>query len=322
MKLSQLFFILFLFSSFAVSAQVTLPYSINKEGLPSDTSKLMLSTSKGGTTPGFFAICGIPEGQIAPDFILYDTDGKASQLSKLLSDGKPVLLIAASFTCPKSRKSIKDKLHSINGTYGDKINIRIIYTIDAHPVGPDICPYTGAVFTTSANIRDSVLMHQPNTYAQRKEIAGTLIDAYDITVPVLIDSPSNAWWLTYGPAPNNAYLISPRGVVYKKYAWLESIDFRNDIGSLLNDKRAMKTNVETEIAIEKDIKTGKAYLHVKDGSSYIVNIRNASGELVYNENVIVPKFDLSKARLLRGQQYVVHVKTSGNESYCLPYRQE
>lgn len=321
MKLSKLLFTLFLLSSFAASSQVTLPYSINKEGLPPDTSKIRFSTSEGGSIPGFFATCGIAEGEIAPDFVLYDTAGKVCRLSKLLTEGKPVLLIAASFTCPQSRKNIREKLNTINERYGDKINIRIIYTIDAHPVAPDICPYTGAVFTTAANIHDSILLPQPLTYAQRKEMAGKLIQAFGITVPVLIDSPSNAWWLNYGPAPNNTYLISPRGIVYKKYAWLEYIDFRHDINSLLNDKEAMKTNVENEIAIEKDSKTGKTNLHVEDGSSYIINIRNASGEIVYSENVIRPVFDLSKPKLLPGE-YSVLVKTSGNEIYCLPYRRE
>ncbi|MEO5644646.1 MAG: hypothetical protein ABIQ40_15960 [Bacteroidia bacterium] len=321
MKLCKPFVIFLLFCSLSARSQVILPYSINKPGLPADTTRLGFSVIEDGIKPSVFADCGIDEGDIVPDFILYDTAGIACQLSQLLSDGKPVILIAASFTCPQSRKNIGDKLKSLNDRFDDKINIRIIYTIDAHPVAPDLCPYTGSIFTTRANFHDSILFRQPVTYADRKAMAGRLIQEFDITVPVLIGSPSNEWWLTFGPAPNNTYLISPRGVVYKKYAWLEYIDFNNDIFSLLNDKRAMKTDVQNEVAIEKDSKTGKTNLLVKDGSHCELTFRNASGKIVFNGHNEPPVFDLSTVKLSPGE-YSITIKTSGNESYCLRYLRE
>jgi hypothetical protein len=323
MKFYKLFLFLFILSASLLQAQAVLPFAINKEGLPTDTSKLSFSQSEGGITPGFFSTCGIQINDFAPDFVLYDTAGTACQLSKMLTDGKPVLLIAASYTCPQSRKNIKDKLEILTRLYSDKVNIRLIYTIEAHPVEPDICPYTGAVYTTGANFRDSILFRQPETYLQRKKMAARLIRELKITVPVLIDTPDNAWWRNFGPAPNNAYLISPRGVVIEKYGWLENPNFGTDITDLLKDKAAMQTNTQNEIYIEKDKGTGWPMLFIKEsGRSFSVDVYDASGEIIYT----IVKDTGSPLGLntipVAKEEYKLVVKISEGQSYCLPYRSD
>lgn len=319
MNFSKLISLLFICCVSLLQAQVVLPFAINKEGLPADTSKLSFSQTEGGLTPGFFSTCGIQIADFAPDFVLYDTAGTACQLSKMLADGKPALLIAASYTCPQSRKNISDKLDILNRLYGDKVNIRLIYTIEAHPVEPDICPYTGEVYTTGANFRDSILFRQPGTYLQRKKMAQKLIREFAVTVPVLIDSPDNAWWRNFGPAPNNAYLISPRGVVVEKYGWLENPNFGNDIMDLLKDKPAMQTNIQNEIYIGKEKGTEDPTLFIKNGDDFSLDLYDATGKIVYaDENESATALNLDKIPVAEGE-YTLVVKISEGESYCLRY---
>ncbi|MDQ3110763.1 MAG: hypothetical protein M3R17_12790 [Bacteroidota bacterium] len=322
MKFSKLCFILLLFSATFLQAQVVLPYSINKEGLPSDTARLAVSHTNDGLKPGSFALIGIQEKDVAPDFVLYDTAGVPCQLSKLLAEGKPVLLVAVSYTCPQSRQGIGTRLRELSQRFGNVINIRLIYIIEAHPASPDVCPYTGVAYTTEANVRDSVLFRQPKTYLERKEIAKELIRDLNVSVPVLIDSPDNSWWLNFGPAPNNAYLITPSGMVYKKYAWLANPNFGTDITILRRDETAMKTDFSKKVYIEKGQElNGRSTLYV-NGQHYSLDIFNASGKILHHkDNVDAAQLDLDKIRLPKGEYRIV-VKTIEGYSYCLPYSRE
>lgn len=322
MKFSKVFVVFLLFFASLMQAQVVLPYAINKEGLPADTAKLAFSVTEGGVTPGFFATCGIQQDEIAPDFVLYDTAGVPCQLSKLLADGKPVLLIAASYTCPQSRRNIRERLDILDKNFGEKVNIRLIYTIEAHPADPDICPYTGDVFTTGANMRENVILGQPTTYGQRKEMAKKLIDKFNIHVPVLIDSPGNAWWLNYGPAPNNAYLISPRGMVYRKYGWLENPNFIDDVNMLLLDKEAMKADFHNEIFIMKEKESGHSILYIKNNFGFTLNIVDARGKIVSTSDYTAThEIDLDKIKAEDGE-YSLVIKGPAGQTFCIRYSRD
>jgi hypothetical protein len=319
MKLFRLCFVLVLLSAMVAKAQVVLPYAINKEGLPADTTTLTISRTDNGLKPGYFATCGIQEKDIAPDFTLYDTAGVPCQLSKLLAEGKPVLLVAASYTCPQSRQNLTTRLVELAKRFAGKVNIRVIYIIEAHPVAPDACPYTGIPYTTEANEKDSILFAQPKTYLERKKMASVLAKNLNITVPVLIDSPDNAWWLTYGPAPNNAYLIAPTGMVYKKYAWLANPNFGTDLSILLRDATAMKTDFSKTVYIEKGGESAKHSLLYVSGTNYSIDVFNAAGKIVHHKSSIESAtFDLDKIRLAKGE-YKIVVKTTEGYSYCLSY---
>ncbi len=50
-------------------------------------------------------------------------------------------------------------------------------------------------------------------------MARKTIAAEDITVTVLVDGMDNALMCTYGPAPNNAYLIGTDGKIIAKQGW-------------------------------------------------------------------------------------------------------
>jgi hypothetical protein len=92
--------------------------------------------------------------------------------------------------------------------------------VEAHP-NVDKCPYRDSVWVTDQNRRDSVLYAQPVTYQQRVDLASTMRRNMDIQTPILIDNSNNDYWMHFGPAPNNAYLIDKNGFVVARNTWLD-----------------------------------------------------------------------------------------------------
>ena len=218
----------FCLPAFTLFAQPDLGPSIGLTDLPADSE----------------AVCDIPlyldsfydsglfPGDLVNDFTLYDLDGNAFTLSESMADGKPVLLVGGSYTCPVFRGKM-DEINTIADLYGDELNIYIIYILEPHPIN-DISPYYGVENVTNNNINYGVLYEQPTTYGERKAILEDMLadPLLEFNVPILIDGPCNNWWLTYGPAPNNAYLISPEGIVWAKHGWFDK--FPDDIFCDLN----------------------------------------------------------------------------------------
>jgi hypothetical protein len=101
------------------------------------------------------------------------------------------------------------------------VNFIIIYSIEAHPSGV-VSPYsddewTGRFSTDAAGNP----VGQPVTYAERLALARQTVVESGIRVPVLVDQIDNPLWCTYGPAPNNAYLIGKDGKVVFKQQWYD-----------------------------------------------------------------------------------------------------
>lgn len=168
---------------------------------------------------GNFDRTGYQLGDTVHDFTLYDKDFHPFTLSESLNNGKPVLLISSSYTCPIFRGKIP-KINQLYSQYKDQLDIYIVYTVEAHP-DKDISPYFGRVNTGAANINEGILYRQPLNYGDRLQIVQDMLIDESISVPVLIDGPCNAWWNHYGPAPNNATLIDPDGTVRVKHAWFD-----------------------------------------------------------------------------------------------------
>lgn len=154
------------------------------------------------------------------------------------------------------------------------------------------------------------------------EEAKQLIGEFGIKVPVLIDSPDNAWWLNYGPAPNNAYLISPRGMVFRKYGWLENPNFINDVKLLIQDKEAVKTDIRNEIFITKEKESGHSILHVKNNFGFTLNIIDATGKIVSTSDYTAThELDLDKIEVADGE-YSIVIKGPAGQSFCLRYSRD
>ncbi|MBA3283550.1 MAG: T9SS type A sorting domain-containing protein, partial [Nitrosopumilus sp.] len=105
---------------------------------------------------------------------------------------------------------------------------------EAHP-DIDTSVYFGYVQTGTQNIQSGILYRQPLTYGERKTVVSNMLDSMNIAAPIFIDGPCNNWWTTYGPAPNNAYLIDTNGVVFAKHGWFDRFpdNIYCDIDSLI-----------------------------------------------------------------------------------------
>lgn len=210
-------------------AQSVLKPSVGITANPADTASIC-------TIPlylGSFDSSGLQAGDTAYDFKLYSINGDSFSLSQKLSNGKPVLLVSGSYTCPVFRNKVA-LINSLAATYAGQLEIAVIYTVEAHPTG--ISSYFGYVNVTQQNQNAGILYSQPATYGERKTVCSDMLQDMSINVPVYLDAPCNIWWNTYGPAPNNAYLIAPNGIVFVKHGWFDrhpDHDIICDIDSLL-----------------------------------------------------------------------------------------
>jgi hypothetical protein len=199
---------------------VTLKRSITGDIRPSDTS--LVERPKVQSHLNNFSGAGYDVGDTIPDFTLYTTDGVAVHMDSVLSDNKPVLLVAGSYSCPFTRARLND-FKSISRYYRDKLNTYMVYVVEAHPEGQQ-CPYEGfGSAPAPRNSRLDITIKRAVTYGQRRKMAIAMKEDHHIQAPILIDGPKNEWWSHFGPAPNNAYLINSKGIIVAKNAWFNSI---------------------------------------------------------------------------------------------------
>ena len=213
-----------------------------------DTSGLDLAAHIGSSTPynNSDAICTItpytgadfesnkiPVGQKVNDFTLYNNQGVAYNLEDKLLEGKPLMIMTGSYTCPVFRAVIWE-LNSLITNYGNDINFVVVYTVEAHP-DIDYSPYYNTVQTTQINVNEGILYEQPETYGERVNIVNDMLNAYAINCEVLIDSPCNEFWYAYGEAPNRAYLIDSTGKVVVSQGWFNFPVMTSEIDDYLGN---------------------------------------------------------------------------------------
>jgi len=212
-------------------SQVPLAAFIGQESLPADSDPICTIPIYPEVSTNLEGPLG---GELVHDFKLYTLEGDSVQLSGVLNDGKPVLLVGCNYTCYVFRGKM-DVVNDMQAIYGDQINIFLVYTVEAHPV-IDFSPYFGYENVGSDNYAEGILYRQPTTYGERKDIVSDMLDAMDIDVPVLIDGPCNEFWAAYGTNPNPAWLIDPNGTVFDAQKWFnkEPDNMYASIDSMLN----------------------------------------------------------------------------------------
>lgn len=205
----------FFFLNRQLIAQPSLLPSIGIGALPSDNDSVCYIPWYLGS----FYTSGLQAGDTAYDFTLYNLNGDSLNLATALNNSRPVLLIAASYTCPVYRDMVP-VINDVVNTYAGLLDVYIIYTIEAHP-DIDTSVYFGYVHTGTPNIQAGILYRQPTTYGERKLVVTDMLDSMVTLAPVFIDGPCNNWWSTYGPAPNNSYLIDTNGIIFSKHGWFD-----------------------------------------------------------------------------------------------------
>ncbi|MDP1801801.1 MAG: T9SS type A sorting domain-containing protein [Bacteroidota bacterium] len=217
---------------------------------------------------GNFYVTGYQQGDTVPDFKLYGLSGDSIILSQELANGKPVLLIAGSLTCPVFRAKIT-AINQIVSTYSSNIKVFVINTLEAHPT--DTSVYSGNINVTSQNVTAGILFPQPQTYGARKQMVDTMSSYLTLNAPVFIDGPCNNWWKNFGPAPNNSYLIGTNGVVLNKHGWFHKSpdNIFCDLDSILN--------VTSGLCVPTTTAQGNFNLNVLNA-----NVNGNPGDLMYD----------------------------------------
>jgi peroxiredoxin len=169
-------------------------------------------------------------GETAPEFELRDSSGAMRSLADV-AGGRPLVLMLSSYTCPVFRyRSLF--LNSLWAEFKDRVSFAVVYTREAHPVGSK-SPYAEGEWVTGVNYVTWNLVEEPRTEAERAEIARYTKDELTLSMPVLVDTMSNATWNAYGRAPSPIFLIDVDGHVVERQAWVDPDNFRDAVRELL-----------------------------------------------------------------------------------------
>ncbi len=163
---------------------------------------------------------------------LHSLDGKSYDLSTAWGDS-PALLVLSSISCPVSRDNCA-AVDRISRRYAGKINVVVIYTIEAHPVEAP-SPYSGREWLTDRNVQDRVLVKQPANIAQRIAVAKQYRELKKIKATLVVDAIDNRAWKHIGPGPNTAILVSRNGYVGFRQGWLAPASMEAAIRWMLTD---------------------------------------------------------------------------------------
>jgi thiol-disulfide isomerase/thioredoxin len=192
------------------------------------------ASPKPSTAKPTFDKVGPQVGDQLPDLKLRTLKGEPQWLSNAWHGG-PTLLVTSSFTCPKSR-SRWPELKAIADKYGEKLNVVVVYVIEAHPVG-SICPYEGVEEITPENQRDGILRHQPKTLEDRLDLAQEFKKYLRVDAPIYVDTLDNHAWKAFGAAPNIAFLVDSNGIVAAREGWFEGTPMTESIDAFLSKSR-------------------------------------------------------------------------------------
>ncbi|MFN8713859.1 MAG: hypothetical protein ACK5Z2_13515 [Bacteroidota bacterium] len=152
-----------------------------------------------------------------PDFTLFDTACKPHSFHALVNEGKPVLFVAVSYTCPLSRASVTSIITRLDRLHHNRLKIVLVYVLEAHPAAPCISPFADSVWTGDENRKANIFYQQQQSYADRVKMAKLFISTLKLSIPVLLDSPDNRFFRSFGPLPNNGVLVGKDKRVFAVY---------------------------------------------------------------------------------------------------------
>lgn len=118
--------------------------------------------------------------------------------------------------------------------YGDKVKFVLAYVVDPHPLAPDLSPYSGAIWQLSYS-----KYRQPTTFAERLKNANAVSTdgVFDVVVSDTLQprnaSGNNAFWCSWGPAPNSAWLIAKNKTVLLAQTWFDGDELNATLAPLM-----------------------------------------------------------------------------------------
>ena len=141
-------------------------------------------------------------GDQAPTFDLPTTDGGKVSSDDLAQDGRPVLLVFGSLTCPVT-ESAGDGLRELHARYGDRVRFVMVNVREAHPGS-----------TT----------RQPGTSEDKLRNAIALEAHHGFPFEVAVDDIDGTVHRSFGPRPSSAYLIDASGTIVFRAHWSNVTD--------------------------------------------------------------------------------------------------
>ena len=193
---------------------------------------LLLSMLLTGRPDWFFAkrpprdldVVGIQPGQKMTGIPLESVqlrDGSARDASEFWRD-KPALVMTASITCPLARKNLAG-FERLRREFGSQVNFVVVYLIEAHPDNV-ASPYdvnAEEPWLTEANRTAGILRAQPQSLAERQQLAAEFAALPDCNAPVWVDRMDNRFWAWIGRASNLGLLIDQGGMVLARTGWFD-----------------------------------------------------------------------------------------------------
>lgn len=212
-----------------------------------------------------FERAGPKVGEQLADLSLLTLQGDTQRLGDAWKGG-PALLVTSSLTCPKSR-SRWPELKTLADKYQDRVNVVILYVIEAHPVG-SVCPYKGVEDITPENERDGLLRKQPKTLENRLELAQEFKRLLRIQMPIYVDNMRDEAWKAIGAAPNVALLVDQDGIVAARSGWFEGKKSEEAIENLLRSPKKANEDQTRRDQIREDAERVFAQLEATGFESY------------------------------------------------------
>ncbi|MBV1930248.1 MAG: hypothetical protein KUG71_00915 [Porticoccaceae bacterium] len=197
-------------------------------------------------------------GQPFPDRLVTMSNGASKNLYQL-ADGKPLLLVTGSITCPMTVSSIDD-LNQLQAELADKINVVLVYVREAHP---------GENFP------------QPQNLEQKIKNAHQFQNDYDIDFPCIIDELNGPLHHLLDVLPNSAHLISSDGEILTQAlwmgdsGWLDSVRRQVTLGSGVADN-----GIKQPAAVSQQM-----LMPFLKGAGYIHDTLKKAGDQAYKELV-------------------------------------
>ncbi|AEF40655.1 TlpA family protein disulfide reductase [Hoyosella subflava] len=136
-------------------------------------------------------------GDAIPDVDLPTTEGGRFTTDSIAADGRPILLVFGSLTCPVTESAGRGLL-DLHRRYGDVIRFVVVNVREAHP-GADI--------------------PQPRVIGEKMHNARNLKGHHGFAFEVAVDDIHGSVHRAFGARPSSAYIIDPSGIIVFRAHW-------------------------------------------------------------------------------------------------------
>lgn len=137
-----------------------------------------------------------PGDEVGP-FDLPTTRGGRFRSSDLQSQGRPVLLVFGSLTCPIT-ESAAEGLKGLHAVHGSRVRFVMLAVREAHP---------------------GQAIPQPHTLEEKARHAASLEAHHEFPFEVAVDDIDGTLHRRLGSRPSSAYLLDPEGTILFRAQW-------------------------------------------------------------------------------------------------------